>query len=105
MLFTFAKWEKLWTDHSVVIMYNNTIMINAINSKLIRDSVINSLQFLLLTAAFYDIKIFFTWISFKNNWITDILFYFKIYKIVNKFMQFQITFLSHHEIEKSMSTL
>ena len=61
-------------------------MINIINSKSIYELIIDSLQFLLLIITFYDIEVSFIWISFKNNWIVDIFFYFEIYKIVDKFV-------------------
>ena len=81
------------------------IMINAINSKSICDSIIDSFQFLLLTIILYDIEISSTWISFKDNWIVDVLSLFEIHKIADKFAQFQVTSLLHRKIGKSMSIL
>ena len=72
---------------------------------MIYNLIINSFQFLLLTIIFYDIEVFFIWISFKNNWIINILSYFEIHKIIDKFMQFQVIFSLYHEIKKSILIL
>ena len=73
MLFAFAKWGELWIGHSLIVMCDNTVVVNAINSKSVRGSAIDPLQLLLLTAALYDIEVSSTWISSKDNWIADAL--------------------------------
>ena len=105
VLFAFAKWGELWTGHSVVVMCDNTVVVNAINSKSVRGSAIDPLQLLLLTAALYDIEVSSTWISSKDNWIADALSRFEIHKIADKFVQFQVTSPPRRETGKPMSAL
>src|SRR5579859_6993898 len=56
ILFAFAKWSHLWTGHTVLVMCDNTVVVNAINSRSVRGQTIDPLQLLFLTAALYDIE-------------------------------------------------
>jgi hypothetical protein len=108
VLFAFAKWSHLWSGHAVTIMCDNTVIVNAINSKSVRGTAIDPLQLLFLTAALYDIEVSSTWLSSKDNWIADALSRFKIQKIADIFPQFQSNDSSFHprrETGKPMSAL
>jgi hypothetical protein len=89
VLFAFAKWGHLWTGHTVLVMCDNTIVVNAINSKSVRGQTIDPLQLLFLTAALYDIEVSSTWLSSKDNWIADALSRFELHKIADIFPQFR----------------
>ena len=89
VLFAFAKWGQLWFGYSVIVMCDNTIVVNAINSKTVRGQAIDPLQLLFLTAALYDIELSSMWLSSKDNWIADALSRFEIHKIADIFPQFQ----------------
>ena len=108
VLFAFAKWGHLWSGYSVIVMCDNTVVVNAINSKTVRGQAIDPLQLLLLTAALYDIELSSRWLSSKDNWIADALSRFEIHKIADIFPQFQHNDSSVHpcrETEKPMSDL
>jgi hypothetical protein len=89
VLFAFAKWGHLWTGHTVLVMCDNTVVVNAINSKSVRGQAIDPLQLLFLTAALYDIEVSSMWLSSKDNWIADALSRFELHKIADIFAQFQ----------------
>jgi hypothetical protein len=89
VLFAFAKWGQLWAGHSVVVMCDNTVVVNAINSRSVRGQAIDPLQLLFLTAALYDIEVSSKWLSSKDNWIADALSRFELEKIADIFPQFQ----------------
>src|SRR2546423_853085 len=90
VLFAFALWGEHWKGHTVLVMSDNTVVFNAINSKSVRGESIDPLQLILLTAALYDIEISCQWLSSKDNWIADALSRFEIEKIANIFPQFSL---------------
>jgi hypothetical protein len=89
VLFAFAEWGESWRGHTVVIMCDNTVVVNGINARSVRGEAIDPLQLLFLTAALYDIEISCQWLSSKDNWIADALSRFEIHKIADIFPQFQ----------------
>jgi hypothetical protein len=90
ILFAFAKWGHLWMGHTVLVMCDNTVVVNAINSRSVRGQTIDPLQLLFLTAALYDIEVSSMWLSSKDNWIADALSRFEFDKIANLFPQFRV---------------
>ena len=107
VVFAFAKWGHLWRGHTVIIMCDNAVVVNAINARSVRGQTIDPLQLLLLTAALYDIEIASEWLSSEDNWIADALSRFEFDKIADMFPQFQNT-PSHRpcrETGKPMSEL
>ena len=89
VVFAFAKWGHLWKGHTVTIMCDNAVVVNAINAKSVRGQTIDPLQLLFLTAALYDIEIASEWLSSEDNWIADALSRFEFDKITDMFPQFQ----------------
>ena len=67
VVFAFAKWGHLWKGHTVTIMCDNAVVVNAINAKSVRGQTIDPLQLLFLTAALYDIEIASEWLSSEDN--------------------------------------
>ena len=90
VLFAFAKWGECWKGHAVLVMCDNTVVVNAINSKSVRGESIDPLQLILLTTALYDIEVSCQWLSSKDNWIADALSCFDIKKIADIFPQFSL---------------
>jgi hypothetical protein len=89
-------------------MCDNTVVVNAINSKSVRGQAIDPLQLLFLTAALYDIEVSSTWLSSKDNWIADALSHFDLHQIADIFAQFQsgdILLRPHRETGQPMSEL
>ena len=74
-----------------MIILDNSVVVNAINAKMVRCPTIDPLQLIFLTAALYDIEISSNWLSSEDNWIADALSHFSFYKIANIFPQFQTT--------------
>ena len=68
----------------MLIMSDNTVVVNAINAKTVHGRAIYP-----LIAALYDIEISSNWLSSEDNWIADALSRFELHKIVNIFPQFQ----------------
>ena len=89
VLFAFAKWAHLWRGHTVIIMCDNAVVVNAINARSVRGQTIDPLQLLFLTAALYDIEIASNWLSSEDNWVADALSRFEFEKITDMFPQFQ----------------
>ena len=69
----------------MLVMYDNTVIVNVINSKSVRGESIDPLQLIFLTAALYDIEVSCQWLSSKENWIADALSRFEIHKIADIF--------------------
>ena len=90
VLFAFAEWGQFWRGHTVLVMCDNTVVVNAINSKSVRGESIDPLQLIFLTAALYDIEVSCQWLSSKDNWIADALSRFEIHKIADIFPQFSL---------------
>jgi len=88
VLFAFAQWGECWKGHSVLVRCDNTVVVDAINSKSVRGESIDPLQLILLTTALYDIEVSCQWLSSKDNWIADALSHFEIEKITDIFPQF-----------------
>src|SRR5205814_8609519 len=66
-----CKMGTLWRGHTVIIMCDNAVVVNAINARSVRGQTIDPLQLLLLTAPLYDIEIASEWLSSEDNWIAD----------------------------------
>jgi len=108
VLFAFAKWGESWKGHSVLVMCDNTVVVNGINARSVHGKSIDPLQLLFLTAALFDIEVSSTWLSSKDNWIADALSRFELEKIADLFPQFQFHDNSIHasrESGKPMSEL
>ena len=107
VVFAFAKWGHLWRGHTVIVMCDNAVVVNAINARSVRGQTIDPLQLLFLTAALHDTEIASNWLSSKDNWIADALSRFEFDKIADMFPQFQSSH-SHRpcrETGKPMSEL
>lgn len=50
---------------------------------MIKKEIIHILQLIYLIMIFYDIKLSINWLSFKKNWIIDILSHLNLLKLIN----------------------
>ena len=62
ILFAFAKWGEIWERQSVLIMSNNAVVLNTINTRTVHGQAIDPLQLLFFTTALYNIEI-------SSNWL------------------------------------
>ena len=101
ILHAFFLWHNLWANERIHIISDNNIIINAINKHFIKNSMIKSLQSILLVITIFDIDLMAFWISFEKNIVIDIAFHFDFKKLIE--LNFQISSSNHSN--SSMSSL
>ena len=89
ILFALAKWSQEWKGCTLLVMCDNSAIVQALNTRTIRGNAITPLQLIFLTAAIDDIEIYSEWLSTKENWIADALSRFDLKRIANLFPQLQ----------------
>jgi len=71
-------------------MWDNSAIVQALNTRTIKGNAINPLQLIFLTAAIDDIELYSEWLSTKENWIADALSRFDLNRIANLFPQLRV---------------
>ena len=105
ILHTFTLWYKEWMMNCVHLMYDNQMMIDALNKKSIKESIIQSLQIIFLIAMIFNIKITIFWISLKENIVMNITSQYDFKKLINLRFQDQIFSLHHWDSFTRISVL
>ena len=68
-----SLWADEWTGCRVILMCDNSAVVDAINKKSMRGITITILQFILLIAVIRDIELHSEWLSSEDNAIADAL--------------------------------
>ena len=66
-------WADEWIGCHIILMCDNSAVVDAINKKSMRGITITILQFILLIAAIHDIELHSKWLSSEDNAIADAL--------------------------------
>ena len=81
ILHIFILWHEQWSHEKLILYYDNINIMQGINKRSIRDSIIRLLQIILLIATIFDIKLIIIWIFIHENMITDIVSWYNFYKL------------------------
>ena len=73
IFFAVSLWADEWIGCRVILMCDNSVVVEAINKKSMRGIIITILQFILLIAAIRDIELHSEWLSSEDNVIADAL--------------------------------
>jgi len=73
IFFAVSLWADEWIGCRVILMCDNSAVVDAINKKSMRGITITILQFILLIAAIRDIELHSEWLSSEDNAIADAL--------------------------------
>src|SRR5437667_796757 len=73
IFFAVSLWADEWTGCRVILMCDNSAVVDAINKKSMRGITITILQFVLLIATIRDIELHSEWLSSEDNAIADAL--------------------------------
>src|SRR5947207_345982 len=73
IFFTMSLWADEWIGCRVILMCDNSAVVDAINKKTMRGVTITILQFILLIAVIQDIDLHSEWLSSEDNAIADAL--------------------------------
>ena len=73
IFFAITLWAEEWIGCKVVLMCDNSVVVDAINKRSIAGRTITVLQQILLVAAWYDIELQSEWLSSEANAIADAL--------------------------------
>jgi len=101
ILHGFLLWHNLWANRQVHIIFNSSVIVDAINKHSIKSPVIRSLRSILLITAVFDINLIAFWILSQENIVTDAVSHFDFKKLAE--LGFQMSSPDHQNL--SMSSL
>ena len=73
IFFTISLWIDEWIGYHIILIYDNSVVIEIINKKSMCGIIIIILQFILFIIIIHDIELHLKWLSSEDNVITDTL--------------------------------